>query len=75
MRDCGIAVRFARWREMVWFCGPLLLSGLAAFALGRLRPFRALRNDPFARRALFRSPALRPAALAAMLMRAAGAPG
>lgn len=33
-RDCGISIRFARWREMVFYCGPLLLSALAAFVLG-----------------------------------------
>lgn len=33
-RDCGISLRFARWREMLIYCGPLLLSALAAFVLG-----------------------------------------
>lgn len=33
-RDCSISLRFARWREMLIYCGPLLLSALAAFVLG-----------------------------------------
>ncbi|WP_029006623.1 lipopolysaccharide biosynthesis protein [Azorhizobium doebereinerae] len=33
-RDCGISLRFVRWREMIVYCGPLLLSALAAFVLG-----------------------------------------
>ncbi|MGU3496455.1 oligosaccharide flippase family protein [Xanthobacteraceae bacterium A53D] len=34
IRDCGISLRFARWQEMIIYCGPLLLSALAAFVLG-----------------------------------------
>ncbi len=43
-RDCGISLRFARWREMLIYCGPLLLSALAAFVLGSYDRWVLARN-------------------------------